>query len=458
MCAVFRINTGERYLYVSRTNRIYRLRGRLNSCPAAQVPMIVDREILPRGPFSSVEAHADGCDGSSAKFEGMRKSVIFELTQQCNLRCDYCVYSGNYRNMRSHGQKTMTWEDLKTGMDRFAYDSRKLKACEISFYGGETLLEFELLKKSIAYARGCFPGRTLSFSVSTNGILLTPDKMLWLGENPDVSVMITVNGPFHDQWRHRADGLGSLNEILRHLDWAKTHVPGVWERQLDFICNIASLKQVGPLREFYRRVIGKCPKIITCIDRDRGNDFVRRLLGEEGGDGLEQSLFAEYKRTGDDFLHVLFGLPLSEIHDRKLYPADAPGVSRTCMPFLNRMFVSADGRLDFCERVGTLAFGTIQGGIDQTAVAEAERSFVSLLNRKCRFCWAQRLCSLCYKDVEGMSGDNPTVPEKFCIGVKRRTLEKLKEYCEVAVCHPEIYKRIDDLSKMVRARRPPQDA
>jgi len=452
LCAVFRISSGERYLYVSRTNRIHRLKGHLNTCPGAEVPSAVSPSVLPRGPFGSIKRRMDVCGDSSSRFDGKRKCVIFELTQQCNLRCDYCVYSGNYGNMRRHCQKAMSWDDLKLGLDRFSYDSRKLAACEISFYGGETMLEFDLLKQAIAYSRGHFPGRTLSFSVSTNGVLLTPERMQWLKDNPDVSVMITVNGPFHDQWRHHADGTGSLSSILKNLEWAKANLPGVWKRQIDFICNIASLNQVNPMREFYQRVIGKCPKIITRIERDRGNDYIRELLGEENDNGIKQKLFAEYLRTGDDFLHVLFGIPLSEIHDRKLFPAEAPGVSRSCIPFLNRMFVSADGRIDFCERVGKLAFGTLKGGIDDAAVAAADHSFNVFQNEKCRFCWAQRLCTLCYKDLEHLVEGHPTVSENFCREAKRRALDNLKGYCEVVVNHPEIHRRINAISETIKAK------
>ena len=73
-------------------------------------------------------------------------NLILQVTQQCNLRCKYCAYSGNYYN-RSHTSERMDFETAQKAIDFYLARSDKADQLAVSFYGGEPLLEFELIKK-----------------------------------------------------------------------------------------------------------------------------------------------------------------------------------------------------------------------------------------------------------------------------------------------------------------------
>lgn len=73
-------------------------------------------------------------------------TLILQVTQNCNLRCDYCVYSGSYHN-RIHSNKRMSFEMAKKGIDFLAEHSGECDKIHLGFYGGEPLLEFELIHK-----------------------------------------------------------------------------------------------------------------------------------------------------------------------------------------------------------------------------------------------------------------------------------------------------------------------
>lgn len=68
-------------------------------------------------------------------------NLILQVTQQCNLRCKYCAYSGNYYN-RSHTSNRMDFETAKKAIDFYLKRSEKADQLALSFYGGEPLLEF----------------------------------------------------------------------------------------------------------------------------------------------------------------------------------------------------------------------------------------------------------------------------------------------------------------------------
>lgn len=82
-------------------------------------------------------------------------NVILQVTQNCNLRCEYCVYSGSYIN-RVHTNKRMSFETAVKTIDFLAAHSLNCNEVSIGFYGGEPLLEIELIKKGSIVCKGSF--------------------------------------------------------------------------------------------------------------------------------------------------------------------------------------------------------------------------------------------------------------------------------------------------------------
>lgn len=124
-------------------------------------------------PFSDYIEHDTEC---------RMEQMILQVTQQCNLRCEYCIYSGNYET-RSHSDSRMSLEvALKAIQFAIDHSSESKKIC-FSFYGGEPLLEFELIKKCVEYVKTHIQGREYVFSMTTNGTLLTPPVVEFLVEN-----------------------------------------------------------------------------------------------------------------------------------------------------------------------------------------------------------------------------------------------------------------------------------
>ncbi len=85
-------------------------------------------------------------------------NIALNITEDCNFRCDYCNYSGSYENERKHRKKSIDFQIAMDAVDFFftlaenPRRSRKFNIINISFFGGEPLLEFPLLKKIISGA------------------------------------------------------------------------------------------------------------------------------------------------------------------------------------------------------------------------------------------------------------------------------------------------------------------
>lgn len=95
------------------------------------------------------------------------ESINLQVTQNCNLRCDYCPYTGNYYNNRKHSNKRMSFELAKKGIDFLYNHSMNCDVVNVAFYGGEPLLEFELIKRCVKYAREKFISKKVVFNLTT---------------------------------------------------------------------------------------------------------------------------------------------------------------------------------------------------------------------------------------------------------------------------------------------------
>lgn len=102
--------------------------------------------------------------------------LTLQITQDCNFRCKYCVYSEDHNNKQnSHSKKHMDWDTAKKAVDFLREHSMDSSSVNIGFYGGEPLLEMGLIHQVVEYSENLFAEKDLSFSVTTNGTLLTEE-------------------------------------------------------------------------------------------------------------------------------------------------------------------------------------------------------------------------------------------------------------------------------------------
>lgn len=152
--------------------------------------------------------------------------ITLQVTQNCNFRCEYCVYSGSYHN-RVHNNKRMDWDTAKTALDFLCEHSRNSSEITVSFYGGEPLLEIELIKRCVNYAKTIFKGKMLRFNLTTNASLLADDVILYM-QKEKFLLTISLDGPqeVHDKNRTFADGKrGTYDVVMKHIKRIKEIAP-----------------------------------------------------------------------------------------------------------------------------------------------------------------------------------------------------------------------------------------
>ena len=158
------------------------------------------------------------------------QKVTLQLTQNCNLRCDYCAYSGKY-NQRTHNSGRMSLDTVKKSIDYAIEHSDGVENLNIGFYGGEPLLEFENLKNAVEYVDEKYHGRKVNYSITTNGTIMSDEIVKFLMEH-DFSVLISLDGPkeLHNKNRVFANGEGSFDKIMQNLRYVKDNYPIFFEK------------------------------------------------------------------------------------------------------------------------------------------------------------------------------------------------------------------------------------
>ena len=181
------------------------------------------------------------------------KALCLHICHDCNLRCKYCFAStgsfGGHRTM-------MDVETGKKAIDFLIEKSAGRRNLEVDFFGGEPLMNFEVVKQIVEYARirEKETNKNFRFTITTNAILLNEDNKEFINKNMH-NVVLSIDGrkETNDRMRPRVDGSGTYENILPKLkDMADArnqdnyYVRGTFTREnLDFSNDVLHLADLG---------------------------------------------------------------------------------------------------------------------------------------------------------------------------------------------------------------------
>ncbi len=158
--------------------------------------------------------YTDGPQDISTSKSRYIKSMCLHLSHDCNLRCKYCFADeGAYHGKREH----MPLYTAKAAIDFLIENSGNIKNLEVDFFGGEPLMNFDVLKATVEYAkaRANEKGKVFKFTTTTNGILLDKSTSDYLNREMD-NVVLSLDGrkEIHDSARPTANGKGSFDLVM----------------------------------------------------------------------------------------------------------------------------------------------------------------------------------------------------------------------------------------------------
>ena len=153
-------------------------------------------------------------DKLKAKTAGVVKALCIHIAHTCNLNCSYCFASqGKY-----HGDRAiMSFEVGKRALDFLVENSGSRRNLEVDFFGGEPLMNFEVVKQMVQYARSIEKekGKNFRFTLTTNGLLIDDDVIEFANKEMS-NVVLSLDGrkEIHDRYRVDYAGNGSWERIV----------------------------------------------------------------------------------------------------------------------------------------------------------------------------------------------------------------------------------------------------
>ena len=149
-----------------------------------------------------------------AKTSGVIKALCLHIAHTCNLNCSYCFASqGKY-----HGERAlMSFEVGKRALDFLIENSGTRRNLEVDFFGGEPLMNFDVVKKLVEYARSIEKekDKNFRFTLTTNGVLVDDDVIDFANKEMS-NVVLSLDGrkEVHDRYRVDYQGRGSYDTIV----------------------------------------------------------------------------------------------------------------------------------------------------------------------------------------------------------------------------------------------------
>jgi uncharacterized protein len=374
-------------------------------------------------------------------------TMVLNVTNQCNLSCEYCYEYGEDRIVDTENgrqPKFMSEETARQSVDFMLKESGANRMAHVTFFGGETLLNFPVLKKTIAYARqrAAELGKEVDFSLTTNATLLKPDIIEFLAENR-VGVTISIDGPkeVQDKFRVFHNGTGSYDIVAPKIkELLKRHR----SRPIGARVTLTSGKM--DVKRIYRHLteeigfweVGFAP-VTTSPNRrhaisDSGYDEMLEQFRDLAYDFLEASVadrhhgFSNVKET------------LEELHKgvSKAYP---------CGAGLGLLGVATDGDVALCHRfAGSDAhqLGTVRDGIDRSAQQGFLEQHHIANKTDCSRCWARPLCSGgCYHEAHTRYGETTRPNLHYCEWIRGWTDVCLRIYGELSERNPAFLAQFD---------------
>lgn len=337
------------------------------------------------------------------------RNLILNVTEECNFRCGYCVYSGNYRYERTHSGNSMDLDTAKKAIDMFASRSSSAPFRYISFYGGEPLLNLELIKKCVEYSKSI--GLTCRYHVTTNGSLLDAAAADFLSAN-DFSVMVSLDGPkrVHDGYRKFAGGEGTYDKVFAGLLALRDRHPDFYNNKVVIISTIAPPYPLGEIYSYFSTeplFAGKYIVVNFMLPYD--NSLLESYTAEEKksmGARYSSELaslkrdFVEAAAAGKAQAHFgryIFDHGLMNIQNRVMNMSNLNGPNGCCVPGHHRIYADRSGGLAPCEKCcRMMRLGDIDTGPDPAKSLDFIKRYADDCSAECRDCYAVRFCDLCF--------------------------------------------------------------
>ncbi len=369
---------------------------------------------------------SDEIDMGNIKYneQNVVKALCLHVAHDCNLRCKYCFASqGDFKGERL----LMPLEVGRKALEFISINSGKRKNLEVDFFGGEPLMNFDVVKELVSYGRILEKkyNKNFRFTITTNGVLLDEDKMDFINENMS-NVVLSLDGrkKINDYMRKTVNGQGSYDVIVpkmkKMVEKRKDkdyYIRGTFTKyNKDFSEDIMEYYNLGFKKVSMEPVVASPKEDYALMEED-----LEEVLREYEKFSKE---YIDIKKKDKDFMFFHFMIDLNQ----------GPCIiKRTvgCGAGSEYMAVTPEGDLYPCHQfVGNEDFkmGNVFTGIENTTIRDEFKKANVLTKEECSGCWARYYCSGgCHANAYNFNKD---IKKPYKIGCE---MEKKRIECAISI-------------------------
>lgn len=336
------------------------------------------------------------------------QQIVFEVTESCNLKCEYCGYGDYYIKDEKRNNKKL---DETAAISFLKYIIKRLNSTQngsinddllVGFYGGEPLINFKFIKEIVSFCEQQeLLDKKISYQITTNGTLL--NRYIEFLVQHNFKIAISIDGTrLQNKFRIFKNGKESFDIVYNNIKILQKKYPKYFREKVKFQSVLNINTDLKKMYEFFEE-FGKSDQVSTLdisdhyVSKEKKEQLANIKyksnskktnfelnLGEVSIFSLQyfKNAFSHYYDLLNDFENIDY-LP-----------------SATCIPFEKKVFITAEGKILPCERISyNYELGRINEEIiylDPSHIANLYNEMYDNLERKiCNFCAIRENCTKC---------------------------------------------------------------
>lgn len=347
------------------------------------------------------------------------KAMCLHIAHDCNIRCKYCFASqGDFEGDRS----LMSLEVGKKALDFLIANSGNRRNLEVDFFGGEPLMNFEVVKELVTYGRSLEEenNKLFRFTITTNGVLLSDDVIDYVNEHMD-NVVLSIDGrrDINDLMRYTINGGGTYDTIVPKFKKLvekrgnkNYYVRGTFTKfNVDFAKDVLHMVDLGFKSTSVEPVVAEAKHDYALSESDLEKVY-------EQYDILADEMVKRHNKP-DDFSFFHFTVDLSQ----------GPCVVKRltgCGAGSEYVAITPDGDIYPCHQfVGDESFriGSVVEGTYNNHLSHEFKEAHVYNKEKCKTCWAKFYCSGgCHANAYNFNNDI-NIPYDLGCDMEKKRLE-----------------------------------